>query len=169
MKKAFKHIWILRRLKNLGATQSQLLDIYIKQIRSVLEMAVPAWQSSLTIADKLKIERVQKAALHIILGSDYVSYPNALENVNLFTLEDRRIQLCLKFAQKAYKNPKHTNWFKVNRRVGKTRQKQPLFCPVFSRTSRFDNSPISYMTKLLNKYGWRPWTWNCKPIPLSEL
>ena len=125
------HSKLLRRLKNLGATHSQLLDIYIKQIRSVLEMAVPAWQSSLTIADKLKIERVQKAALHIILGSDYVSYPNALENVNLLTLEDRRIQLCFKFAQKAYKNPKHTNWFKVNRRVGKTRLKQPLFCPVF--------------------------------------
>ena len=42
VKKAFKRIWILRRLKNLGATQSQLLDIYIKQVRSVLEMAAPA-------------------------------------------------------------------------------------------------------------------------------
>ena len=71
-------------------------------------MAVPVWQSSLTLADKLKIERVQKAALHIILGSDYVSYSNALDNLNLLTLDDRRVQLCFKFAQKAYTNPKHT-------------------------------------------------------------
>ena len=115
--------------------------------------AVPAWQSSLTLGDKLNIERVQKAELHIILGPDYVSYSNALEKVNLLTLEDRRVQLCLKFARKAIKNPKHTNWFRVNRRVGKTRLKQPLLCPVFARTSRFDKSPISYLTKLLNKYG----------------
>ena len=84
-------------------------------------MAVPSWQSSLTLADKLKIERVQKAALHIILGPDYISYVNALGNTDLLTLEDRRVQLCLKFARKAFKNPKHSNWCRVNRKVGKTR------------------------------------------------
>ena len=35
VQKAFKRIWMLRRLKNLGASESQLLDVYTKQIRSV--------------------------------------------------------------------------------------------------------------------------------------
>ena len=101
--------------------------------------------------EKLKIERVQKAALHISLGSEYNSYSHALNQVNLPTLEDRRVQLCMKFAFKAVRNPKLSNWLKVKPRVGKTRLKQPLFCPVFSRTSRFEKSPRSYMTLLLNK------------------
>ena len=142
-----------KTFKNLGANQSQLLDIYIQQVRSVLEMAVPAWHSSLTLLDKLKIERVQKAALHVIFGPKYVSYPHALKQVNLPTLEDRRVRLYMKFAVKAVRNPKHSNWFKVNQRVGKTRLKQPLFCPVIARTSRFEKSPLSYMTELLNKHA----------------
>ena len=136
----------------MGANESQMLDVYIKQVRSVLELAVPVWHSSLTIADKLSIERVQKAALHVIFGHDYNSYSFACETANLLTLEERRNKLCKKFGFKAVKNVKHSKWFKVNRKISKTRQKQPLFCPVVSRTTRFDKSPISYLTKLLNKH-----------------
>ena len=35
-----KRIWILRRLKKLGARINDLLDIYVKQIRSIAEFAV---------------------------------------------------------------------------------------------------------------------------------
>ena len=68
---------MLRRLKNLGASESQLLDIYTKQIRSVFELVVPVWHSSLTSTDSLNIERVQKSAFHVILGQKYISYSNA--------------------------------------------------------------------------------------------
>ena len=47
---------------------TQRIDVYIKQVRSVMELAVPVWHSSLTLADKVAIERVQKAALQLILG-----------------------------------------------------------------------------------------------------
>ena len=40
-KKGYLRLWILRRLKRLGATKHELLDIYYKQFRSVLELAVP--------------------------------------------------------------------------------------------------------------------------------
>ena len=46
--KANKRLWILRRLKHLGASDNDLLEIYTKQIRCVLELAVPAWQSSIS-------------------------------------------------------------------------------------------------------------------------
>ena len=136
----------------MGASDSQLLDVYIKQVRSVLELAVPVWHSSLTVADKLSIERVQKAALQIVLGKDYTSYSSACESTNLKSLEERRLQLCKKFGIKAMKNQKHTKWFKVNPKVSRTRQQQPYLCPVVSRTRRFENSPISYLTKLLNQH-----------------
>ena len=103
------------------------------------------------ISDASSIERVQKAALQVILGPHYSSYRSALESVSLLTLEERRENLCKKFAVKASKNSKHKEWFKVNPKVTITRQKQPFYCPVISRTKRFDKSPISYLTKLLNK------------------
>ena len=43
---------MLRRLKNLGAKEEELLDVYTKQIRSVLEMAVPVWEPGLTKKEK---------------------------------------------------------------------------------------------------------------------
>ena len=43
------------------------------------------------------------------------------------------------------------HWFKENQFRTNTRQKQPKFRPVISRTWRFNNSPISYLTGLLNK------------------
>jgi hypothetical protein len=116
----------------------------------VLELAVPVWHPSLTVVDKVGIERVQRAALQVILGYDYRSYASALEVSNLSTLEDRRKKLCSKFASKSVKHPKHRNWFKVNTKVTVTRQKQPKFCHVMSRTLRFANSPISYLTRILN-------------------
>ena len=151
IKRAYKRIWILRRLKNLHASNSQLKDIYIKQVRSVLEQAVPLWQPSLPQYQKTNIERVQKAALKIIYGNTYNSYSTACETAELLTLEDRRLTLCRKFTFKSLKHPKHMKWFKLNTKCTNTRREQPKFAEVFSRSSRFDNSPIPYMTNILKK------------------
>ena len=67
---AFKRVWMLRRLKTLGTALPELKDVYNKQVRSVLELAVPVWHSSLTQGNVSDIERVQKAALHVMLGDD---------------------------------------------------------------------------------------------------
>ena len=42
-KKGYARLWMLRTLKGLGATVKDLLDVYQKQIRSGLEMAVLVW------------------------------------------------------------------------------------------------------------------------------
>ena len=148
---AFKRLWMLRRLKSLGTELPELIDVYIQQIRSVLEFAVPVWHSGLTQCNRYDIERVQKAALHVLLGDNYESYSNALKVSGLESLEARRSKLCLKFATKSAKHPKHKKWFKLNNRLTVTRQVQPKFCPVVSRTSRFSKSPISYLTSILNQ------------------
>ena len=66
--KANKRLWILRRLKNMGAKNSDLVEVYTKQIRCILELAVPAWQGGLSQAEKTDLEQIQKTAWHIILG-----------------------------------------------------------------------------------------------------
>ena len=59
-KKGFTRRWILTRLKGLGASQTELVDIYQKQVRSVLELAVPVWQPGITKFKKNQIEKGSK-------------------------------------------------------------------------------------------------------------
>ena len=147
--KANKKLWILRRLKILGAKAPSLVDVYLKQIRSILEFGVPVWNSSITVQEKADIERVQKNALRIILGRQYSSYENALVNLNLERLESRRTRLCLNFAIKASSHPKFKHWFKENKKPYNMRR-HPKFKEVHSNHARFTKSPLGYLTKLLN-------------------
>ena len=39
-KRAFDRMWMIRRLKVLGANTDELTDVYNKQVRSILEQAV---------------------------------------------------------------------------------------------------------------------------------
>ena len=41
-------------------------------MRSVLELAVPAWNAALAEFDKRNIERVQNTALRIMFGLEYI-------------------------------------------------------------------------------------------------
>ena len=82
---------------------------------------MPVWHPSLTGDDWLKIERVQKAALSIILGEGYQSYKTALRACNVEKLFSRRQNLCRKFAKKSLKHGKFSKWFKPNPKVTITR------------------------------------------------
>ena len=46
--KATQKLWIIRRLKKYNLGISTLLDVYIKEVRSLLEHGVPVWHSGLT-------------------------------------------------------------------------------------------------------------------------
>ena len=97
-------IWMLKRLKMQGANIVDLLDVYTKQIRSILEFAVPVWNSSLTGVNISDIERIQKTVLHIILDKEYKSYNSALKISGIDKLSDRRRQICLTFVMKSSTN-----------------------------------------------------------------
>ena len=149
-KAAFSRLWMLRRLKKLGASEKILLDVYQKQIRCVAEFAVAAWASNITKNEILQIERIQKAALAIIYSQNYRNYEKALSISGLQSLSDRRKNICLKFAKNALKNPKYQHWFIPEEKALNTRSKKSQLKPVSARTSRFENSPIAYLTQLLN-------------------
>ena len=151
IRKANSKLWIIRRLKNLGAKQEDLIDVYCKQIRCHLEFAAPVWQGAITQAERADIERVQRCAFRIILGDEYDCYDNALRVLGLEDLEKRRVKLCLNFALKAAKNEKYQHWFQRKFKTVNTRSKSK-FCAVNAKHARFERSPISYLTQLLNHY-----------------
>ena len=68
MKRASNKLWLISRLKGLGAKPEELVDMFIKQCRIILEFASTAWHEAITMTERQDIDRVQKGALHIILG-----------------------------------------------------------------------------------------------------
>ena len=69
------------KVEGLGASEVEMMDVHMKQVRSVLELAVPVWQPALTKEEARQIERVQRCALYIILGESHISYYNALNKL----------------------------------------------------------------------------------------
>ena len=141
--KGYAKLWMIRNLKKLGACTDDLLDVYSKHCRSVLELAVPAWSPGLTVSDSNQIERVQKSAFAIILGDGYKSYSTALRELKMDTLENRRTTLCLKFAKKSYRSDKFNKWFSES-------DSEMRLDEVKTMTSRYWKSPLPYLTDLLN-------------------
>ena len=152
--KAYDRIWMIRRLKQLGATIAELLDVYCKQVRSVLEFAVVVWTPGLTVGQINQIERVQKTVCAIILGGCYSDYRDALTTLTITPLSDRRTELCFNFAKKSFESEKYKNWF-VPRTIDpasiQTRSDKTGLTPVAARTKRFMNSPLPNLTSLLNE------------------
>ena len=103
-KKANSRIHMLRVLKRHGLPRQDLMTIYTSFVRPVTEYAAPVWSGALTNYDKISIERVQKRALRIIMGHEYTTYEDVLSLVNLVSLEERRVSLCVSFINKTLKN-----------------------------------------------------------------
>lgn len=151
--KAYDRIWMVRRLKYLGATNEELIDVYCKQVRSVLELAVAVWSPGLTASQINQIERVQKTVCCIILGVKYSDYTDALSTLTIATLSERRKDLLFNFAKKSYKSDKYQNWFvpRTNHPDNiQTRSDKSGLTPVATRTKRYQNSPLPSLTALLN-------------------
>ena len=95
---------LLRKVAEFSSSMEDLKTIYTMYIRSILEQACVVWHSSLTQENCEDLERVQKCALKIILGSRYRNYDEALKDCNLQSLKDRRKELCKKFAKNCSHN-----------------------------------------------------------------
>ena len=151
--RAYAKVWILRRVKALGGSKKILKLIYFQHIRSILEFGVAAWNGAITLKQSDKIERVQKVVLRLIYGREK-SYRELLKEANLTNLYDRREKLCLNFARKALKHPYFKNWFlQANPR---NHLEKARYYKCITRHKRLQNTPIPYMTELLNKYNGYP-------------
>ena len=141
---------ILHNLFQFCLPVKEMVNIYVLYIRSILETSAVVWHSSITKKERMEIERVQKVALRIILGSDFENYPAALEITGLSTLDDRRKGLCKQFAKNCTKNPKMYQLFPLNKISKNTRNPEKYFVTPAS-TDRLARSAIPYMQRLLNE------------------
>ena len=113
-------------------------------------------KSQMALCNPLVSKIQNLAALYIILGDKYQSYSQALEKLNCEPLEVRRENLCLRFARKALRHEKYNKWFKTNSSKAEkpnsraSKVKKTSLVPVPHRTARYRDSPLPYLTKLLN-------------------
>ena len=152
LKRANKKIWILRRMKTLRLDTNILTDFYCKEVRSILEFGVAVWHSGISKKFSKQIERVQKVSVHIILSelSFNFSYKVLCTLLNLEPLFVRRHDLCVRFIQKASLDTQHADLFCRNNSTCNTRQTQTTYREFFCRNNRFYNSPLCFLTRLLN-------------------
>ena len=85
---------------NFDLSVDQLFDVYVKEVRSILELAVPVWHPGLTKKQSADIESIQKVAFRIILQNDYITYKLACTSLGVEAQDDRGTRLCKKFAIK---------------------------------------------------------------------
>ena len=121
----------------------------MKEIRSILELAVPVWHGGLTAKQVKDIERLQKTVLYIILGEHFINYDVACTLLEIEPLSMRRDQLCLKFALKDVK--KENSLFSKTQKFVNTRNKN-IVIETKCNTKRFEKSSIPFLSKMLNKH-----------------
>ena len=91
---------------------------------------------------------MQKSALRCILGDSYTGYKDALEKLSL---EERREQMCLKFAKQCLKLEKKKQLFPKNEGQHLMEKRCPEFYNVVRmQTERFRKSAIPSMLRMLN-------------------
>ena len=151
VKKANQRMQILNRATNFTSNIHSLKRIYLTYILSLLDQSAVVWHSSLSKKNSRDLERIQKVAVRVILGKSYTNYNDGLQKLRLKKLNKRRENICLNFAKKCLKNEKVKNFFKENKNLHRMNKKsKPYFKERFSKTKRFEESAIPYMTRLLN-------------------
>ena len=128
------------------------MDIFTKQCRSILELAVPAWHGAITTVERQDIERVQKAAVRIFMGTKYQGYEEALKFLKLDSLKERRIKMALNFAKKSLKLEHFSKLFPLKDSDHMMSKRSPeRFIVNVSNTERHRRSAVPFLQRLLNE------------------
>ena len=144
-------MWVVRRLKAVGASEQEMLKVLRCQVLSVLHFAVPAWTTMLGQGEINRIESVQKTGLYLVYGPRYRSCVWPLQqakNYNFTTLK-----MFDKFTRACLRSPKFSKWFMKSEdsRGVSTRSTTHMFKPVPARTSAYAKSAIPQMVALANR------------------
>ena len=150
--RASKTTWVLRRMMTLGVDRKTLVDFWRSEGRVHLEMAVPVWHSSLTLAQRKSLERCQRVAMAAIVGYWAPSLTAQLSELGLERLEARRKRLVARFAVATATKSRHRDIFTVAQVNRPRRCKRSLYYrEPRARTAAYHMSAVPYMTRLLNR------------------
>ena len=151
IRKANMRMQLLHKVSSFGLSREEMKNIYILFIRSILEQSATVWHSSLSLQNREDLERVQKSAVRLILGNQFKGYKKALQILEMENLDDRRKNLCLRFAQKAAKHEKMRKMFPLKKKIfNMTTRHEEKYQVQHANTDRLRKSPIIYMQNLLN-------------------
>ena len=144
---------LLRKVACFTTSMEEKKDIYILYRRSILEQSCVVWNSSLTAENCDDLERVQKAAVRIIIGKNYTNYENALMKADLEPLKTRRDELCKTFAEKCTisEHEPTKKMFPINKKKHSMKiRDSDKFKVNHANTLRLQQSAIPFMQRLLN-------------------
>jgi len=150
--KGSRRLYLLRVLKRHGLDSSDLTLVFCGFIRPILEYACPVWHPGITSAQSRAIENVQKRACRMILGSTYVSYDMALDQLSLPSLCNRRHELCTKFGTSLLSSSSFSKWLPPNRVSlhGRNLRSKHQITQFHCRTARYRKTTLPYLVDLLN-------------------
>ena len=120
-----------------------------------MEQSCVVWNSSITVENSDDLERVQKAAVRIIVGQNYTNYENALMKADLEPLKIRRDELCKTFAEKSLESEHEPTqkMFTLNRKKHHMGVRDSeRFGVNYAYPTRFQKSSNPFMQRLLNIY-----------------
>ena len=142
---------LLNRAAKFTSNINDLKRVYLTYILNLLDQSAVVWHSSLSKKNERDLERIQKVAVKMILGKSYLNYNDGLQKLRLKKLNLRRQNICLNFAKKCLKNNKVKHFFNESYKIHKmNKRSKNIFKEKRSRTKRFQQSAIPYMTRLLN-------------------
>ena len=151
IKKVNTRMQFLRGIKSFGASVDEMVHLWILFCRSVIEQSCVVWTTSLTQENIEDLERTQKTFAKLVLREKYQNYEEALLKLNLDSLEVRRTNLCLKFAQTGIKNKTLSDLFPINEKTHKMKTRDDNKYKVnFANTGRLKDASIISMQNMLN-------------------
>ena len=149
-KKYRQRFWAIIHLKNNGFVGAELMSLFNIFVRPVIEYCSLIYHPLLTLAQSETLERMQKQAVKLAYGWDQ-SYETICDNKGIETLKKRREKYIDRFVSKTLLNSRFSNtWFPVRDPAAMNIRGRRNYIETRARTSRYYNSPLSYMRRRAN-------------------
>ena len=151
VRKFYGRMQLLHKVSSFGADTNDLRQIYITFCRPILEQCCEVWATSITIENKLDLERCQMSAIKLI-NKHYTNYKDSLRSIGLEDLESRRQKLLYRFATKSIQHEKMKHFFQENKKIHNMETRHTdKFQVIKANTARFQNSTIIQMQHMMNR------------------
>ena len=94
----------LRGEQGFGAKMHEMVHLWILFCRSVFDQSCIVCGTSLTQENVRDLERAQTIFAKLVSKEKYTNYENAINLLDLDSLEEKRNKMCLKFAKNSIKS-----------------------------------------------------------------
>lgn len=110
------------------------------------------WSPCLTATQLTRLEKMQKGAVRIILGTSYTTYDTVLATLHVSKLAAQYIASLRKFGSKLLNNPHHHDLLPPNTLAPNGALNSYKFVRVGACTDRYKHSAIPTLVRLFNEH-----------------